>query len=380
MKLYLIASVLLILSACNKTPKLDLTVKAPEISDGVVILKQSAEITFNEHFKNGALTTVKQLQSPGYYNLSIIDNNRAITSVPEFDVYLENGSYIIEAKKNNPGAYPAITSSSAIQKELSDYYTLADKMAGALDHRIDSLTHYLKTAAAAKLPKSERADIYTGTRALQKKRREMELAILQKYTDEHPQNKIAAHIMNQQYMVDNPTAYNAVFQKFSADMKTSDDGLKISNKLMPLLGVMTDAAAPEITGSSPDGKPFSKSILHKKAILVEFWKGSSSASRLKHQQLIQGIILTPADKNNLAIVSVSIDDNRAAWLEAVKDEHKAWLDVSDLKGDNSPNVKAWNIKAIPTFFILDKNWHIVKANVDFSDIDTEVHEFLKKQR
>ncbi|AMR30715.1 hypothetical protein A0256_04410 [Mucilaginibacter sp. PAMC 26640] len=378
MKLRYIVPLLLIITACNKTPKLELTVKAPEIADGLVTLKQAGTLAFNEPFKNGELSANKQLQSPGYYQLNIINNNAAITTRPGFDVYLENGAYTIELQKGKPDAYPNITTTSATQKELTEYYKLDNQMAGAVDQQIDSLSRYLKTAAAAKLSKNDRADIYTHTRAIQKQRRELDLQILQKYISEHPNNKIAAHIMNQQYVAENPTGYNAVFQKFSADLKTSDDGLKIGNKLMPLLGVLTNAAAPEIVGSTPKGAPFSKSMVNKKAILVEFWKPSNSTSRLLHQQLIQGIILTPADQKNLAILSVSIDENRAAWMEAIKDEHKEWLDISDLKGDSSPNVSAWGIKAVPAFYILDNNWHMIKAGVDFADIDTEVHEYLKK--
>lgn len=378
MKSRYLIPILIIISACNRSPKLDLTVKAPDITDGAVILKQANQITFNEPFKNGALHIDKQMQSPGFYSLSITNNNRVTTTQPAFDVYLENGTYTIEPQKSNPDGYPSITTSSATQKDLTAYYTLANQMAGVLDHQIDSLSRYLKTAAAEKLSKKDRADIYANTRDLQKKRRELDLQILQRYTDEHPQNKIAAHIMNQQYFEDNPIAYQALFQKFSDDLKNSDDGLKISNKLNPLTGILTNAQAPQIVGSTPAGKQFDKTNLNKKLTLVEFWKPSNNTSRMLHQRLVQGIILTPADRQNLAILSVSIDDNRATWLEAVKDEHKAWLDVSDLKGENSPNVSAWGIKQLPAFFLVDNNWHTVKSNLDFADIDTEVHEYLKK--
>lgn len=378
MNLRYIFLIALLTVACNQSPKLELTVTVPAITDGVVLLKQTNEIALNQHFKNGELSVKRQLQAPGFYSLSIIDNNKPITSKTEFDVYLENVAYTITPKVGSSVAYPEIITTSVIQRELKDYYTLSDKTAGTLDLQIDSLTRFLKSSAAAALPKTRRAALYASTRAIQKQRRDMDLEILQAYMAKHPDSKVGAHLMNRQYLSENPIAYNKVFQKFKANVKASDDGLQISNKLAPLLGVMTNAKAPEITGNTTDGKAFSKKSIKKKVILVEFWKPTNSASRQMHQRLVQGVIITPKDNANLAIVSVAIDDNRAAWLTAIKDEHKAWLDVSDLKGDGSPNVNGWGIKALPAYFLLDKNWHIIKPNIDFVEIDTEVHEYLSK--
>jgi hypothetical protein len=379
MKLLYAASFILLLSACKPTPKLELTIKADGIANGTVQLKQANELTFNEGLKNGELTKAMQLQSPGYYSLSIIDNDKPITSKIAYDVYLENGAYTIQPDKNDPDAYPVITTTSATQKELTDYYTLAHKKAAALDKQIGAAIRYLETKEVAAMSKSARAEMYPRTRALQKKRRDMDLVILKEYTEKYPKSKIGAHLMAQQYYPENPVAYNEIFQKFPDEVKMSDDGLKISNKLTPLLSQFAGAAAPDIAGNTPDGKPFNKSTINKQIILVEFWKPSNEVSQLMHQQLVKGIILTPADEKKFGVVTVAIDDKTDVWLNAIKKDNKPWQQLNDGKGDQSPNVAKWEIKTLPMFFLVDKDWKMIKSNVPFNEIDTEVHEYLHKK-
>ncbi|MBD1367356.1 hypothetical protein IDJ77_26325 [Mucilaginibacter sp. ZT4R22] len=378
MKLLYTASFILLLASCKQAPKLDLTIKADGVTNGTVQLKQASELTLNEPLKNGELTKSTQLQAPGYYSLCVIDNEKPITSKIAYDIYLENGSYTIQTNPAKPQDYPVVTTTSATQKELNDYYQLLNKYAGAIDHQIDSLTRFLQSNAAAALNKQKRAAIYTSTRAIQKQRRELDLKVLKEYTEKNPKAKIGAHLIVQVYYPEYAEAYNELFQKLPEDVKMSDDGLKIQNKLGNMLKQLTGATAPDIAGNTPDGKPFDKKAINKKIILVEFWKPSNDVSQLMHQQLVKGIILTPADRKNFGVVTVSIDEKNDAWLNAIKNDNVPWQQLSDSKGDQSPNVAKWEIKTVPMYCLVDKNWKMIKSNIPFGEIDTEVHEYLKK--
>ena len=136
--------------------------------------------------------------------------------------------------------------------------------------------------------------------------------------------------------------------------------------------------APDIAGHTPDGKPFDKKSIDNKVTLIEFWRSDSKLSRLNHQKMVRGIILTESDRKDFGMISVSIDTDNNSWINAVKEDHTSWPQVSDLKGDSSPNVNNWSITTLPTYFLVDKQWHIIKPNVAFTDIDTEVHEYLAK--
>ncbi|OOQ57655.1 TlpA family protein disulfide reductase [Mucilaginibacter pedocola] len=380
MKLRYIAPILLVLAACKQTPHLELTIKADGITNGRAILKQAGEQAFNEPLKNGELTKNMQLQAPGYYSLTVIDNNKPITGKIAYDVYLENGNYTIQTNTAKPNAYPTITTTSATQKELSDYYQLQARHTAAIDHKIDSLTKYLESAEVAAMPKDKRAALYESTRAIQKDRRELDLKVLGEYANKHPQGKIGAHIMQQVYYPEYAKEYSTIFQKFPNEVQLSDDGLKIRNKLGSLLSQFSGAGAPEIAGTTADGKSFNKAAISKKIVLVEFWKPENETSQLFHNQLVKGIILTPADREQFEVVSVAITDNVDGWKNIIKNDGKPWQQLSDGKADQSPNVAAWEIKTLPMYFLVSKDWKMIKSNVPFNEIDTEVHDYLKKQK
>lgn len=378
MKILYTAAFILLLSACKQAPKLELTVKADGVSNGVVQLKQANQLTFNETIKNGSVSTNQQLQAPGYYKLSVIDNNKPITSNTSYDIYLENGNYTVQTNPAKPLDYPTVTTTSATQNELTAYYQMLGSTAGALDYKIDSLTRYLQSNAVAAMPKEKRAALYASTRDVQKERRQLDLKTLGAYMEKNPKSTIGAHIMYQVYYPEYAKEYSVIFQKFPNEVQLSDDGLKIRNKLGSLLSQMNGGTAPEIVGSAPNGAPFNKQAINKKITLIEFWRPENETSELMHQQLVKGIILTPADRANFDVVTVAITAKDDAWIDIVKKDKKPWQQVSDLKGDESPNVTNWEIKKLPTFCLVDKNWKMIKSNVAFGEIDTEVHDYLMK--
>lgn len=377
MKLHYAAALILLLFACNKPSGLKLTVKAPEINNGVLIIKQNNQEVINEPFKNGQLNLTRQLQSSGYYTLTLFNTDKAIKDNISYDIYLENGDYNIEVNTAKPDTYPKVETASATQRELSEYYAKEYKTTSRIIEQIDSAKRRLASNEVSRLSKSERNKLYESTRTLQKKQRELQLGVLRQYVDQHPKTAIGAHIMASQYFVDDPSAYYAIFRKFTDSVKNSDEGLAISNKLTPLIKMIPGADAPVITGNTPDGIAFDKKLVSNKVILVEFWKPDNDVSQLMHERIVPEMILTPADRKFFSVVSVSVGDDAAAWKKAIKGNHIAWVQVSDNKGNASPNVSSWGIKKLPAFFLLDKHWKMLKPNIAFEEIDTEVHEYLK---
>ncbi|HWZ34528.1 MAG TPA: thioredoxin family protein, partial [Mucilaginibacter sp.] len=114
----------------------------------------------------------------------------------------------------------------------------------------------------------------------------------------------------------------------------------------------------------------------KKIILLDFWRSSNGSSRDNHAQIISQLL--PLTDKGLGIVSVSFDIDQDKWLSAIKRDRMNWLQVSDLKGDDSPNGPTWGIKSIPAYYLIDGQGKIVARIADFSDVPTAVNEYLSK--
>ena len=64
--------------------------------------------------------------------------------------------------------------------------------------------------------------------------------------------------------------------------------------------------------------------------------------------------------NNVAFVTMMMDDRKEAWLHEIKEYNIEWYCLSDLKGmKNSPLAKAYNLGGIPDSFVVDPEGRIV---------------------
>jgi hypothetical protein len=369
MKYLNLVTIALILSACNQTSKVELTVKASGIKSGVVILSQHNEPILTQNITDGSATISKPIAEPGYYDVAVMDNDKSLSAKNTFEIYLENTAYTVDVKDNRKGLYPVVNTTSKTQQELSDYYAVENGMAGTLNRTIDSLITYLDTREAKALPRKVHVAFTDKTRGYQIKRRQMEPQILSAYMAKHPDNVVAAHIMAQQYLDEYSKEYNSIFKNLSEKAKSTDDGLKVSNKLGVLTKLLPGAEAPAITGITLDGKAFDRRSIKAKVILIEFWVTSSQQSELNHSKMLNGLLLSDSDKKHFAMLSISTDSNIDVWKRAVKLSNLTWPQVADPKGDNSPNVTNWMIKAVPAYFLVDGHWRIIKANIDIADVD-----------
>ena len=62
----------------------------------------------------------------------------------------------------------------------------------------------------------------------------------------------------------------------------------------------------------------------------------------------------------LAVISVSLDERKAAWTQAIQKDGMPWVHVSDLKGWKSEVVKLYNVDSVPCILVLDENNRILR--------------------
>ncbi len=106
------------------------------------------------------------------------------------------------------------------------------------------------------------------------------------------------------------------------------------------------------------GNPVNLSSVEGKYKLLYFWAAWSAPCRLANQTLPE--IYKKYKNKGLNIYAVSFDTNKKIWEAAIKIDKLDWLNVSDLKGINSPVRKLFNIpEKLPYFYIVDKKLKII---------------------
>ena len=76
----------------------------------------------------------------------------------------------------------------------------------------------------------------------------------------------------------------------------------------------------------------------------------------------------------LEIYQVSLDDNEHFWKQATR--ALPWICVRDADGAGSQRLLFYNIKAVPEFFLIDRENNLVKRSSQMKDVDAEIKALL----
>jgi hypothetical protein len=365
----------LLITGCIKKSNIEFTGNIPGVKNGVFIVKTTGDSTvYGENIKDGKFTLTKRpLKEPGYYMMNIVDQDNNDNHSP-FEVYLENGTYNIETEDGKLFKYPKITSSSKTQQELSAFYILEDKLGLETQQEVQKLNNEVKTKGNS-LSQLAFNQLLSKLTAAQANMTTNNATAFKEFVKEYPNSEISAHIMTKLNYEDDPLSFYSIYKTLSPAAKNSDDGKEIGEKLNHLVKLVEGATAPTIAGKTPDGKTFDPKSITKKFVLVDFWRASNEISRRNHQTIINFIEQNKYTKK-LDVVSISLDTKKDWWTDAVTQDNMNWPQISDLKGDDSPNAINWNITKVPTYYLLDKNWKIVRRDIEYEKLTFELTDYL----
>jgi len=343
----------------------------------VLISNSSNEIVYQGEIANGKFYINRQaLPSSGFYQLVYFVSGN---SSKKNDIYLEPGVYYtikVDAKDLNK--YPDIKSTSKKQTELSDYHNLLAAAKASSRAKVMAFDAQMQQLGDLAVTAIERSNRLQQLRNQQLDANVVDMvAVFEAFIKQHADSEITPHLMlNTEYQL-NPVGYYDVFKKLSDGAKNTDEGKVLEEKLKQLTRLAAGGEAPEIEGSTPEGKTIDLKALNKKVIVIDFWRALNSQSLRDHDEMQKNML--PRHKNKgLEVVSISFDDNRDKWLAYIKKSNMTWPQLSDLKGDDSPNAENWAITKIPTYYIVDGKGRIIKRCLDYYELEVAVNDYMRK--
>lgn len=124
--------------------------------------------------------------------------------------------------------------------------------------------------------------------------------------------------------------------------------------------------APDLQFQTPEGNTITLSDINdKRVVLLDFWASWCGPCRMANPALVEmykkySTKKFKGAKNGFTVVSVSLDQKKEAWIEAIKKDNLIWpYHMSDLKGWSSAAGAEYGIGFIPQCFLIDANGTII---------------------
>ncbi|MBS7566098.1 AhpC/TSA family protein [Mucilaginibacter sp. Bleaf8] len=317
-----------------------------------------------------------QITMPLIASVAIDHNNKGLQGLSEKDdimnLYLEKGNIYINGIDSL--SHATITGSALNE----DNQVIAPKI-NSINSRAAAL---YKTIQAAK-PDEQQSTVFQNSmqdkfKALQQERE----GVIRDFISNHPNSFLSVLALNSLTGPSaNPVTIASLYGGLSADLKNSDAGKQLQQKIDMLKVTGIGAMAPDFTQNDVNGKPVKLSSFRGKYVLLDFWASWCPPCRQESPNLVRAY--NKFKDKNFTILSVSLDkpDAKAAWLNAIKADGLTWTNVSDLKFWSNEAAALYYVQSIPQNFLIDPTGKIIAKNLRGADLEGKLIEvFIKADK
>jgi peroxiredoxin len=174
-----------------------------------------------------------------------------------------------------------------------------------------------------------------------------------------------------------PKVAQPLYDELGESIKGLPAGIAFAHRIEVARQLQVGQSAIEFTLQDTLGQPVSLSSFRGKYVLIDFWASWCGPCRAENPTVVKAY--NKYKDKGFTILGISLDrpGQKDKWLKAIHDDGLTWTHVSDLKFWDNEVAKLYDIKAIPTNFLVDKSGKIVARDIQGEALDSTLGGLIK---
>ena len=209
--------------------------------------------------------------------------------------------------------------------------------------------------------------------------REM-LAIADSFIRANPYSEVSIYLLRENFVLrPNPdiTKIKALIGSMSGNLQDNNYIKQLQHSLNAYKPLTKNNAVNSYSICDSEGKIVSTIDYKNTYLLITFWASWDEESRQRQRELVT---LKEKYKNhNFDILSVSLDTNREAWLQAIDEDSATWRQACDFDGWSTGLVQRMHITNLPSNVLINPSRRVQGTDLYGEKLDKRVGELTTER-
>ncbi len=194
----------------------------------------------------------------------------------------------------------------------------------------------------------------------------------------HPFSPASIYILDKYFVQTSHPDYpriQTLIKSMSGELQDHPYIKQIDEQTNLQINVSEGKYAPAFTSKDREGKTLASSYFKDQYLLLHFW--ASWDPQPQQAALLRKINKKYRKEKKFALLGISLDLDRKAWIQAIEKDTLSWKQASDLKGWNSPAVIQYGIRQLPATILIGPDGKIIIRDPDEKEIDSRLQKIFE---